>query len=176
MVFRCSICQAVTPLTATVSAAAAETPSGTATRSAAASTWALAQLPTLVTAANRRLGQGRVDVRAGRSDRADDVVAGDERERWLTEVLPEPHLLLGEGNAGRVHAQDDLARGGRRKGAGADLEAGDFDLARQDDLGGGGDSGGSHGGCSVRSVVLTAVTLRALAYRAQELTLVSFMA
>ncbi|MET8627301.1 hypothetical protein ABZW30_26685 [Kitasatospora sp. NPDC004669] len=51
---RCSICQAVTPLTTTVSASAAVTPSGTGTRSAASSSRKLAQAPVLVTAANRR--------------------------------------------------------------------------------------------------------------------------
>ncbi len=50
---RCSICQAVIPLTTRVSAAAAVTPSGTAIRSAASSSRALAQAPVLVTAANR---------------------------------------------------------------------------------------------------------------------------
>ncbi|HJD84061.1 MAG TPA: hypothetical protein K8W00_21870 [Kitasatospora aureofaciens] len=51
---RCSICQAVTPLTTTVSASAAVTPSGTGTASAASSSRWLAQAPVLVTAAKRR--------------------------------------------------------------------------------------------------------------------------
>ena len=54
LAMRCSICQAVTPLTTTVSAAAASTPSGTGTRSAASTSRWLAHPPTLVTAANRR--------------------------------------------------------------------------------------------------------------------------
>lgn len=50
---RCSICQAVMPLTTTVSASAAPIPSGTGTTSAAStSTW-LAQPPTLTSAATR---------------------------------------------------------------------------------------------------------------------------
>lgn len=51
---RWSICQAVTPLTMTVSAAAGSTSSGTGIRSAASMIRWLAQAPILVMAANRR--------------------------------------------------------------------------------------------------------------------------
>ncbi|MER7276193.1 hypothetical protein ABT369_17220 [Dactylosporangium sp. NPDC000244] len=50
---RCSICQAVTPLTTTVSASAGSTPSGTGTRSPASTSAAVAQPPVFVTAATR---------------------------------------------------------------------------------------------------------------------------
>ncbi|WP_353050967.1 hypothetical protein [Actinoplanes sp. NBRC 101535] len=51
---RCSICQAVTPLTTSVSTATGSSPSGTGIRSAASTSRWLAQPPTLVIAAYRR--------------------------------------------------------------------------------------------------------------------------
>ena len=51
----------------------------------------------------------RVDARAGRLDRADEVVPRDERERRLVVVLAATHLLLRERHARRLDADQHLA-------------------------------------------------------------------
>jgi hypothetical protein len=79
-------------------------------------------------------GQARFDALTGRRYGADQVVAGHERERGLVVVPAPAHLLLGEGDPGRLHPDHDLA--GARDGncAVPDLQPFRLHLARQDDL------------------------------------------
>jgi hypothetical protein len=64
---------------------------------------------------------GGIHAGPGRGHRADDVVTGHERERWLVVVLAEAHLLLGERDARRVHPQDRLTLGRGRQFAAVHL-------------------------------------------------------
>jgi hypothetical protein len=115
-----------------VAASAGATPSGTATRSAYHD----------VAGPSADLGDrgvapadhGRVDVRSDRGDRADQVVAGHERERWLVVIPAAAHLLLGEGDPGRLHPNDGLAGSGVGDRAMADLQTFRLHPAGQHDL------------------------------------------
>ena len=145
------------PLTTTVSASAAPTPSGTSTTSAAStSTW-LAQPPILISAATRVPARPGLDTLAGRQHRADQVVAGHERERRLVVVPAAAHLLLGERDPGRLHPDHDLARAGGGDRSVPDLQPFRLHLARQDDLD---ESFGVHG--DLRCVVHALLALRSL--------------
>jgi hypothetical protein len=86
----------------------------------------------------RDAGADQRGVRAGADldDPADQVVAGDERERRLVVVLAAAHLLLGERHAAGLHLDQGLARAGRGQFAFPDDEAIGLDDAGQDDLGG----------------------------------------
>jgi hypothetical protein len=79
-------------------------------------------------------GQARFDARPGRQHRPDHVVTGDEGEGRLVVVALPAHLLLGEGDPGRLHPDQDLA--GPRHGdlTTTDLETFGLHLARQYDL------------------------------------------
>jgi hypothetical protein len=68
---------------------------------------------------------------------SDEVVSGDEGEGGLAEVAALPHGLFREGDAGRLHLDEQLSGAGRRDGARRDDEAGRFDEAGEHDLGGG---------------------------------------
>jgi hypothetical protein len=75
--------------------------------------------------------------RVGRLEhRADDVVAGHERERRLVVVLPAPHLLFGERDPAGFDAHEGLARTRRRQLTAGDPEAVRLDEAGEDDFGG----------------------------------------
>jgi hypothetical protein len=78
--------------------------------------------------------QRGIDTVAGLRNRADQVVAGDEGEGRLVVVTAAAHLLLGEGDTGRLHADDHLSGTGVGDGAPPHLQSLRFDLARQYDL------------------------------------------
>jgi hypothetical protein len=157
-------------LTATVTASAGLTPSGTGTQVRGVDQQRARPAADLrhrgVAAADHR----GVHVLADGAHRADHVVARHKGEGRLVVVLAAAHLLLGERHAGRLHPQDDLPLGGRRQVTGADLQSARLDLAGQDDLG-----GAVHDASPVfRRRVLTSVNIRSLAKMAQEITYVSF--
>ena len=110
---RCSMRQAVTPLTTTVSAAAGVHAVGHRDEVARVEHHAVGPAADLGQRRDARaLGDARVA--AGALDDPDEVVAGHERERRLVVVLAAPHLLLGERDAGGLDPDERLARPGRR--------------------------------------------------------------
>jgi len=139
---RCSSCQAVIPLTTTLSASAVVHTVRHGHQVGGVEQLVARPAADLGDRGEPPTDQGGIHLGAGRGHRADDVVAGHEGERRLVVVLAEAHLLLGERDAGRVHPQDHLAprRGGEIPGA--HLQAARLDLARQHDLGGAGRDGG----------------------------------
>ncbi len=103
------------------------------------------------------------DLRADGHDFTDEVVARHERERWLVVVLPAPHLLFGEGDAGGEYAHQRLSALGPSEFAGPELETVGVDLSGQDDFQGG-DAVGGH----VLSLCVTGQSLSVCAKPARQ--------